>query len=63
VGGILANLATGYVVSPFSYNAVFAWAGLMHPVSLLLLWRLLPVEVFERREIDSELTAPVTSAA
>jgi ACS family hexuronate transporter-like MFS transporter len=40
-GGILANLATGYVVSQFSYRPMFIWAGLMHPLSMVLLWWLL----------------------
>jgi ACS family hexuronate transporter-like MFS transporter len=49
VGGILANLATGYVVSHFSYSPVFAIAGLMHPLSMILVLVLLPDERFPRR--------------
>lgn len=47
IGGALANLATGYIVSRFSYLPLFICAGLMHPMSVLLLWRLLPARVFE----------------
>jgi MFS transporter, ACS family, hexuronate transporter len=49
VGGILANLGTGYVVSSFSYLPLFIAAGLLHPVSFLLLWRFLPRSAFEQR--------------
>ena len=37
VGGILANLATGYVVQAFSYKPIFFVAGFMHPLALVLL--------------------------
>ena len=42
VGGILATLLTGYMVTRFSYTPMFIWAGLMHPLAFLLIWRLLP---------------------
>jgi ACS family hexuronate transporter-like MFS transporter len=42
VGGSIANLATGYVVSHFSYSPMFVWAGLMHPLAFLIVWRYLP---------------------
>jgi ACS family hexuronate transporter-like MFS transporter len=42
VGGILANLGTGYLVHYFSYAPVFLLAGLMHPLSIALVWWLLP---------------------
>ncbi|MDQ6676852.1 MAG: MFS transporter, partial [Acidobacteriota bacterium] len=42
VGGMLANLGTGYVVSHFSYSPVFLLAGLMHPLSIGLVYWLLP---------------------
>ncbi len=41
-GGALANLGTGYLVAHFSYAPVFLLAGLMHPVSALLTYFLLP---------------------
>ena len=41
VGGMLANLSTGYVVEHFSYAPVFAAAGLMHPLAFLVVWSLL----------------------
>ena len=47
LGGALANLATGYIVTQFTYLPIFIWAGLMHPISLLLIWVLLPARVFE----------------
>jgi len=47
IGGALANLATGFIVSRFTYLPLFICAGLMHPLSILLVWRLLPARVFE----------------
>ena len=47
IGGALANLATGYIITRFTYLPIFIWAGLMHPISILLVWRLLPARVFE----------------
>ncbi|MGH9659719.1 MAG: MFS transporter [Bryobacteraceae bacterium] len=46
IGGILANLGTGWVVSRFSYSPIFLVAGLMHPLAMLLVWRLLPDRYF-----------------
>ncbi|MEZ5351017.1 MAG: MFS transporter [Bryobacteraceae bacterium] len=46
VGGIVANLGTGYLVAHFSYAPVFWIAGLMHPVALLLVLLLLPARQF-----------------
>jgi ACS family hexuronate transporter-like MFS transporter len=43
IGGALANLATGYVITHFSYAPMFVWAGLMHPLAFLVVWRYLPV--------------------
>jgi len=49
IGGMLANLGTGYVVQHYSYTPVFLMAGLMHPLAftitrlmLLRKWRDLP---------------------
>jgi MFS transporter, ACS family, hexuronate transporter len=36
VGGMLANLGTGYVVQAFSYRPIFIVAGLMHPLGALI---------------------------
>ncbi|MDO8544365.1 MAG: MFS transporter [Opitutaceae bacterium] len=47
IGGALANLVTGYIITRFTYLPIFIWAGLMHPMSLLLVWWLLPARVFE----------------
>ena len=52
IGGIFANLGTGYIVRSFSYRPVFLMAGLLHPVSFTLLWFLLPNGRIKR--IDSE---------
>ncbi|MGH9667408.1 MAG: MFS transporter [Bryobacteraceae bacterium] len=49
VGGMLANLGTGYLVSHFSYSPVFLIAGLMHPLSAVLVYWLLPDREFARR--------------
>jgi ACS family hexuronate transporter-like MFS transporter len=46
VGGMLANLGTGYVVQNFSYAPVFLAAGLMHPLSAIIVYRLLPDRYF-----------------
>ena len=51
VGGVLANLVTGHVVRRFSYTPAFLMAGLMHPLSFVLLWLLLPNSRIRR--IDS----------
>jgi len=48
VGGILANLGTGYIVSTFSYLPIFFAAGLLHPIAFLVLWRFLPQRVFDQ---------------
>jgi ACS family hexuronate transporter-like MFS transporter len=48
VGGMLANLGTGWVVQHFSYAPVFALAGLMHPLSMVLVSRLLPDKYFKK---------------
>jgi ACS family hexuronate transporter-like MFS transporter len=50
IGGALANLATGSVVTHFSYAPVFLMAGLMHPLAILLVYRLLPDRYFRREE-------------
>jgi ACS family hexuronate transporter-like MFS transporter len=49
VGGILANLGTGYLVQRFSYTPVFLLAGLMHPLSIALVYWLLPERRFAAR--------------
>jgi ACS family hexuronate transporter-like MFS transporter len=46
VGGILANLGTGYIVMNYSYSPVFLMAGLMHPLAVFLVYRLLPDRYF-----------------
>jgi ACS family hexuronate transporter-like MFS transporter len=46
IGGALANLVTGYIVSRFTFLPLFICAGLMHPLSALLVWWLLPARVF-----------------
>lgn len=42
IGGMVANLGTGYVVSKFSYAPIFLIAGLMHPMSMVIVFRMLP---------------------
>jgi ACS family hexuronate transporter-like MFS transporter len=48
IGGALANLGTGWVVQHFSYAPIFALAGLMHPLSIALLYWLLPDRYFQK---------------
>ncbi|MBI3279781.1 MAG: MFS transporter [Acidobacteria bacterium] len=47
VGGMLAQLGTGYLVAHYSYTPVFLMAGLMHPLSAFLVYRLLPDRYFK----------------
>ncbi len=46
IGAMLANLGTGYVVRHVSYSPVFLLAGLMHPLSMALIYWLLPDREF-----------------
>jgi ACS family hexuronate transporter-like MFS transporter len=49
VGGILANYGTGWVVQHFSYAPVFLMAGLMHPLAIAIVYRMLPDRLFGLR--------------
>ncbi len=49
VGGMLASLGTGYIVMHFTYAPIFLLAGLMHPLSAVLTYTLLPDRFFARR--------------
>jgi ACS family hexuronate transporter-like MFS transporter len=46
MAGIVGNLVTGYIVSRFSYAPIFVMAGLMHPLAVFLLYRLIPEKYF-----------------
>jgi MFS transporter, ACS family, hexuronate transporter len=46
VGGILANMVTGTIVMNFSYAPIFLMAGLMHPLSALIIYKMLPDRYF-----------------
>ncbi len=48
IGGMLANLGTGYVVQSFSYAPIFILAGVVHPLSVGLIYWLLPNRYFRR---------------
>src|SRR5450755_5196820 len=48
VGGMLASLGTGYLVTHFTYAPVFLLAGLMHPLSAVLTYALLPDRFFAK---------------
>src|SRR5258706_15981003 len=48
LGGMLATLGTGWVVQHFSYAPVFLMAGLLHPLSAVLVYRLLPDRYFHQ---------------
>jgi hypothetical protein len=52
IGGILANLGTGYIVQHFSYAPVFFMAGLMHPLSTGLVYWLLPNRYFPKEATE-----------
>ena len=49
IGGVIANLGTGYIVSHFSYAPVFACAGILHPLAVALVYALLRDRDFARR--------------
>src|SRR5690242_9660277 len=49
VGGMLANMGTGWIVQKTSYAPVFLLAGLMHPLSMALVYWLLPDRYFAKR--------------
>ncbi|MBS1876250.1 MAG: MFS transporter [Acidobacteria bacterium] len=48
IGGALAQLGTGYLVANFSYAPVFIIAGLMHPLSAILIYSWLPDREFDK---------------
>ncbi|MGI8962028.1 MAG: MFS transporter [Bryobacteraceae bacterium] len=56
LGGALANLATGYVVSRVSYSPVFVFAAVAHPISMAILFAFLPARLFLIR--SNTLRAP-----
>jgi sugar phosphate permease len=47
VGGMIANLGTGYLVAHYSYSPVFLMAGLMHPLSAFIIYKMLPDDYFK----------------
>ena len=49
VGGMLANLGTGYIVTHFTYAPVFLMAGFMHPLATGLIYAFLPDRYFGRK--------------
>ena len=48
IGGILANLGTGWVVQHFTYAPIFLMAGLVHPLAAALTYWLLPDRYFKK---------------
>ncbi len=58
VGGMIANLGTGWIVRHFSYSPVFLIAGLMHPLSIVIVMVLLP----NRRFSSSLASSPAQPA-
>lgn len=48
IGGMLAQLGTGFLVAHFSYAPVFVLAGLMHPLSAGIVYALLPEREFQK---------------
>ncbi|MDQ6662776.1 MAG: MFS transporter [Acidobacteriota bacterium] len=58
IGGMIANLGTGYLVQHFSYSPVFLLAGLMHPLAVTLVYAMLParrLHVIEVRGVAGTL--------
>ena len=55
IGGVLFTPLVGYLVSHYSYRAVFAMAGMMHVAGALILWALRrdPVGVAAPREVPA----------
>jgi ACS family hexuronate transporter-like MFS transporter len=51
VGGALANFFTGSIISHFSYLPIFICAGLMHPLSMLLVYWLIPERAFAQPRV------------
>jgi len=51
MGGALANWFTGSIVAHFSYLPIFIAAGLLHPVSVLLVWWLLSERIFGQKNL------------
>ncbi len=54
VGGMIANLGTGWIVQHFSYLPVFLMAGLMHPLSAAIIYASLPNRLFPSAIADSK---------
>jgi MFS transporter, ACS family, hexuronate transporter len=50
IGGLFATLGTGYVVSRFSYAPIFLIAGLMHPMCMAIIFKMLPDSRFRYHE-------------
>jgi len=50
IGGMAANLGTGWVVTHFSYAPIFLIAGLMHPMSMWIIFRMLPDSRFKTQQ-------------
>ncbi len=51
IGGMLANLGTGYLVMNFSYTPVFLIAGLMHPLSAIIIYFMLKnTKLFQEKQ-------------
>ena len=48
IGGMISQLGTGYIVAHFSYSPIFLLAGLMHPISIAIVYAMLPDSRFQR---------------
>lgn len=53
IAGALANWYTGSIVLHFSYVPLFVCAGLLHPLSALLVWLFLPERCFRSPQATS----------
>jgi len=58
IGGVIANLGTGYLVKNFSYSPVFWIAGLMHPLAVTLVLKMLPSSLFSASPPTPDSSTP-----
>jgi ACS family hexuronate transporter-like MFS transporter len=55
IGGMLASIGTGYIVTHFTYAPIFLLSGLMHPLSAGLTYVLLPDRLFKAERTQNGL--------
>lgn len=55
IGGALANWYTGAIVANFSYLPIFICAGVLHPIAVVLVWKLLSERFLRKNSQASKL--------